>query len=670
MVNRHTAQEDCVVVGFYFFFRFGYREWSWGPKITNHQTHTHIYVMSSAFTKELRRREKQKQILVEEQEGKEDAEELWAQQGSNQNLFDLLNEQEMDTIQTENDDTIDDRIPSKKVSIENMKPKKKKNKKNKLVLPISEPLHLEKASKVNKKKSNKNKIDKRKEDDTFLEQEYKRAEDLKRLELEQLTSKEEDGDERLRNIDWNFIKVDLNYLNPEYEFKKVFGSRAISAATSHSTSDDYLPDAIRNNTHHKLKGGGVFTKNHVIQLVTMKPHWPHYVPLGLTCTLDKILGSSQLELYRIDDSLNDTYKNLQKYYIEAVASHDPENFVHILQKEHPYHVHTLLQLSEVYRTLYHEPDQAQDLIERALLALQHALNTTAFIKSFKEGRARLPYTSDLNCVFYHVVLSRLHMLGRSGGHATAFELCKLLFCLSSIDHSYGDPAHVLLFLDYYALRAGKYEWLVKYLLPHLNRFERTENGQMSFSLLPNLMFAKAFAYYFMDKMHDANQSLQDALIMWPMALSGIVNECIEQPQVFKWEKMTRKTIFTTQICTSQTFSKLIYISILRHAALWKNDPALLEWLRSNVGNIVEQERIGSNEFNSKQMKFVQLRKKLYLDQDILNSYSNVLEQEVMGNMLPMRSQDNVDMHARPRTEQNPIMAFLSTLLPWNEHAEQ
>lgn len=63
----------------------------------------------------------------------------------------------------------------------------------------------------------------------------------------------------------------------------------------------------------------------------------------------------------------------------------------------------------------------------------------------------------LSCRSFFIALFR-HILnvGQKGCYRTALELCKLLLNLSPDD----DPLAVSLMIDFYALRAQEYSWLV------------------------------------------------------------------------------------------------------------------------------------------------------------------------------------------------------------------
>lgn len=71
-------------------------------------------------------------------------------------------------------------------------------------------------------------------------------------------------------------------------------------------------------------------------------------------------------------------------------------------------------------------------------------------------------------------------MGQKGCYRTALELCKLLLNLSPDD----DPLAVSLMIDFYALRAQEYSWLVALY----DTYEPTKNLSMvSYNLFPPLI---------------------------------------------------------------------------------------------------------------------------------------------------------------------------------------
>lgn len=96
---------------------------------------------------------------------------------------------------------------------------------------------------------------------------------------------------------------------------------------------------------------------------------------------------------------------------------------------------------------------------------------------------------------------------------TSLEFCKLLL---SLDPE-GDPLAVILFLDFYALRAKEYEWFIEFC----NLWDNTRN----LTQLPNIAFNLALAHFHLGNTSSANEFLQNALIMFPGVLIPLLEKC-------------------------------------------------------------------------------------------------------------------------------------------------
>ena len=94
---------------------------------------------------------------------------------------------------------------------------------------------------------------------------------------------------------------------------------------------------------------------------------------------------------------NRAYQDVQSQFESCVASMDPNRLVVLLQ-HNPYHISTLLQVSEIAKQ---ESDHATsgDLLERALFSLGRAVHST-FAKNLSEGKARLDFNRPENREFW------------------------------------------------------------------------------------------------------------------------------------------------------------------------------------------------------------------------------------------------------------------------------
>lgn len=125
---------------------------------------------------------------------------------------------------------------------------------------------------------------------------------------------------------------------------------------------------------------------------------------------------------------------------------------------------------------------ASMLIEHALYALE-----TAFISSFSltSGNCRLDYRLQENRSMFIVLFKHSQYLERRACSRTALEVAKLILSLEP-DH---DPLAIILAIDFYALRARQYSWLVQLY----EEWELKNN----LAQLPNMAYSFALALFLM-----------------------------------------------------------------------------------------------------------------------------------------------------------------------------
>ncbi|KAF2417659.1 DUF654-domain-containing protein, partial [Tothia fuscella] len=142
------------------------------------------------------------------------------------------------------------------------------------------------------------------------------------------------------------------------------------------------------------------------------------------------------------------YQEVQTQYEIAVASMDPQRLV-LLLHHNPYHIATLLQVSEIYK---HERSHTEsgDLLERALFTFGRTVHST-FAHNLSLGKARLDFNRPENREFYLTIWKYIQHLSMRGTWRTVFEWTKLLLSLSPEK----DPYRMSMVLDQYALRANQ-----------------------------------------------------------------------------------------------------------------------------------------------------------------------------------------------------------------------
>lgn len=206
-----------------------------------------------------------------------------------------------------------------------------------------------------------------------------------------------------------------------------------------------------------------------------------------------------------------SYQQIQKKFLEAVESLNPDNIVAIINS-HPYHIDALIQLSDLCR-LSEDLSMAVEFIERALFCLEYAFHP---LFNLAQGNCRLDYRKQENRAFFITLFKHLIFVGGRACYRTALEFCKVLL---SLDPE-GDPLAVVLALDFYALRSKEYEWLVN--------FAEEWEPKRNLSQLPNFAYSLAIAQYHLAVDGDfttADKLLQNALIMFPGVLIPLLEKC-------------------------------------------------------------------------------------------------------------------------------------------------
>ncbi|XP_017781090.1 PREDICTED: transcription factor 25 [Nicrophorus vespilloides] len=348
----------------------------------------------------------------------------------------------------------------------------------------------------------------------------------------------------------NILSIQHKHLNPQNELKRIFGSKIIQS-------------------EHKRKNRG--QRGHVKNtwLVSGKENWPPVSKTGLTMSLvdTKHNYFGPIQYFTYEHSTY--YRQIQNRFLDAVDSLNPDNIVAIIN-DHPYHIDAMIQVSDLCK-LSEDFAMAAELIERALYCLE-----CAFHPSFNvtQGQCRLDYKRQENRALFITVFKHLLNVGSRACYRTALEFCKLLLSLDP-----DDPLAVKLAVDFYALRAKEYRWLIDLF----TEWEPTKN----LSQLPNFAFSVPIAYF-----HTANGDtavadslLQDALIMFPGVLQPLLEKCSVQidARVQKHDFFGSHTINKQPLALTQ----LINLYVHRSYHVWK-ECDLLPWLEKNVHEVLDR----------------------------------------------------------------------------------
>ncbi|XP_055363427.1 transcription factor 25 [Betta splendens] len=352
------------------------------------------------------------------------------------------------------------------------------------------------------------------------------------------------------------LHVEHRNLNPETELKKYFGARAVLG--------DQRPRQ-RNRQFHRSTW-----------MTSPKDSWPRFSRPGIAMTL--IQSKDGIHYFTFEH--NRDYQQVQFKFLDAVESMDPNNIVALLQLN-PYHIDSLLQLSDVCR-IQEDQEMARDLIERALYSFECAFHP---LFSLTSGTSRLDYLRPENRAFYLSLYKHMMFLEKRGCPRTALEYCKLILSLDPES----DPLCMLLLIDFLMLRSREYQ-------PLLQLYQDWEDHR-NLSQLPNFSFSIALCYFHLSQQEDvdpeesekdrqkADELLQNALIMFPGALMPLLDLCTVQPD----STVTSHVFFgpKSQIGQPLALAELIALYVGRTYNLWR-EAAVMLWLEETVKEVLRR----------------------------------------------------------------------------------
>lgn len=346
------------------------------------------------------------------------------------------------------------------------------------------------------------------------------------------------------------LTVDKRFLNANAEMKRIFGSSVVRAEQ-------------RKKVTHSSRSRRVQTI-----LAVPRDTWPKMDKPGLTMTPVEYKDGCQWFAFEHSPA----YQKVQCMFWDAVETFDPNSIASILNK-YPYHIDSLLQLSEVCR-MGEDVPMAAELIERTLYCFERCFHT---LFNISQGNCRLSYSRAENRPFFIALFRHIYYTGRQGCHRTALEFSKLLL---SLDPE-ADPLCALLVIDYFAIRAGEY----RFLLELFNQWEKPRN----LSQLPNFSFSVPLAMFHSaraggcQETSRADELLQQALIQFPSLLLPLMDKCGVMV-----DAGVRNHHFYSSCDLDRdptALRVLIKLYIERSHSLWK-EPEVISWLEQNCRQVI------------------------------------------------------------------------------------
>ncbi|KAF7597476.1 hypothetical protein BBP40_003723 [Aspergillus hancockii] len=254
-------------------------------------------------------------------------------------------------------------------------------------------------------------------------------------------------------------------------------------------------------------------------LMQGKDEWPRTPSGGLGMELIE-KSSTGPTVYRIIHNLG--YNDVQRQFEMCVESMDPQRMIHLLQYN-PYHISTLLQVSEIAK---HQGDHAvsADLLERALFNIGRSAHSS-FGTRLKEGQARLDFVRFENRELWLVGWRYIANLGMKGTWRTAYEWAKLLLSLND-----SDPYCIRLLIDHLALRGREYSHFIELCT-------RTRLSK-EWASLPNIQCSLVLAYLRLNKPKECREQLRLTMSRYPWVFCKLAQELDIQPMPKQiWGKM-------------------------------------------------------------------------------------------------------------------------------------
>ncbi|EDV40388.1 uncharacterized protein Dana_GF23957, isoform A [Drosophila ananassae] len=354
------------------------------------------------------------------------------------------------------------------------------------------------------------------------------------------------------------LGVELRHLNSQNEMRRTFGKKVVKVENKRGRQKPTLKSTY---------------------MVTAKESWPPLTKNTITMiclpasevppdsSKSSAENSGAVEWFRFEHS--QYYQGVQHMFLAALERMDSE-FLITLIKRCPYHVDSLVQLSEVCK-MTEDFALASELLERALLLLESSLHINFSLTS---GNCRLDYRRQENRSFFIVLFKHAQYLEERACSRTAFEISKLILSLQPDT----DPLAMILVIDYYALRSKQFGWFVE--------FYEEYNAARNLNQLPNMAYSYALALH---TLHGAcersNEALQYALLMFP----GVLRPLLDEMSVQTDKRVLASTYFFPDVSGNQSpaLHQLVCLYVCRARVVWRQNE-VLPWLESNVNIVLDR----------------------------------------------------------------------------------
>ena len=362
----------------------------------------------------------------------------------------------------------------------------------------------------------------------------------------------------------SLLCVDMRNMKAEDELKRIFGGKVISAVEAEEVG--------------RLGGRTAAFRAKLQRRCTFSAYrdqWSTYRSGGLYMVTSGVVDAES-GMSDFSFAWKDDYAQANFDFEIAVGSHDPNRLFSLLN-HYPWHLETLLRISE----LYHYSGQAQEsseILERCLYACERAWHPN-FTAAASSGLAHLDASQPENKPMFEALFRHVIALTRRGCHKTALECAKL--CLG-LDHT--DPKGMLHMISYFALRSGEEEWLLRFVEDFGHKRWVGGKWELHGSLLnfPDFAYSKAMALYTIaDDIKFADAELLKAMLTYPYALTATLMRLEAAVSSDKdWKEILAHEHFDFSNCAldSRSLEHVSDIFATRHHLLWRPDP-ILHWAK-------------------------------------------------------------------------------------------
>lgn len=346
------------------------------------------------------------------------------------------------------------------------------------------------------------------------------------------------GVDAAKDETFKLLAIDTNHLHAQNEMRRLFGRAALEQGDDDEGQQNGnvggnrrqqrrvnqvgLAQALRRQGGANGRAGGLASialrRNIFIQ---GKEEWPVATGGGLGMEVEEKRTDGTV-LYRFVH--NRIYQDVQAQFNIAVESMDPNRLVVLLQ-HNPYHISTLLQVSEIAKQ-DRDHSTSGDLLERALFSFGRAVHST-FAKNLAEGKARLDFARPENREFWLASWRYMQNLSMRATWRTVYEWAKLLLSLAPEEDPYG----MWLVLDQYALRSRQ-DLDFLYLSRH-PKFKETHGNT------PSIQLSQGLAEWRAGNKSKGQQALFTAIGRFPWVVAKLMQELVLDPPPAVWGKEPR-----------------------------------------------------------------------------------------------------------------------------------